>query len=158
MIMAGVLTGGVSSAKAIGVFAQWQDSKDADSGFGFGVKHKFQIIPIVAVEARASWLNYGSDGDAGDLNMFPLEAVGRAKLGLFYGGVGLGYYLMSGDYSPKNTVGFSILAGAEFTLFGLGAFAEARYLVLDADGHDDIGGSVDMGGIGANVGVVLPFF
>mgnify|MGYP001813875490 CR=1 FL=1 len=154
--MAGVLAGGVSTANAIGIFAQWQDSKDADSGFGFGVKHKFQIVPIVAIEARASWLNYGGDG--GDFNMFPLEAVGRASLGLFYGGAGVGYYISSGDYSPDNTLGFSILGGAEFTLFGLGAFAEARYLFLDADGPSGYGGSVDMGGIGANVGVILPFF
>ena len=141
-------------ANAIGVFAQWQDSKDADSGYGLGLKHKFQIVPIFAVEARASWLSYGSSGRWGEFDMFPLEAVGRAKLGLLYGGVGLGYYLFSGDNSPDSSVGASILGGGEFTLFGLGAFAELRYLFLEPGGK----WGRNLNGFGANVGVVLPFF
>ena len=140
---------------AIGVFGQWQDSKDADSGYGLGIKHAFSIIPVISVEARASWLRYSGDDGATDLDMFPLEAFGRAKIGMFYGGVGLGYYIFSGDYSPKNSLGGFAAAGIEITILGLGAFGELRYLYLEPD--LDTGGSVDMSGIGANIGVTLPF-
>ena len=156
--MMGFLTAGVTSADAVGVFAQWQDANDMDSGFGFGVKHKFQIIPVIAIEARASWLHYDGSKGFATTDLFPLEAVGRAKLGLFYGGIGLGYYIATGDpLALKNSLGYSFLAGAEFTLFGLGAFAEGRYLLLEPD-EKNIGGTRDMGGFGVNVGVVLPFF
>jgi len=154
MIMTAVC---VLPAHAIGVFGQWQDSKDADSGYGLGLKHEFSIIPIISVEARASWLRYSADDGEGDLDMFPLEAFGRAKLGMFYGGVGLGYYIFSGDYSPKNSVGGFAAAGIEITLLGLGAFGELRYLYLEPDLDGDISGTVDMSGIGANIGVTLPF-
>ena len=149
----GFLTAGATGADAIGVFAEWQDSKDANSGFGLGVGHKFQIIPIVAAEARVSWIRYD-----GGLDMFPLEALGRAKLGLFYAGAGIGYYIFSADFAPKNTVGGFLMGGGEFTLLGLGAFAELRYLFLEPDNDDIIGGKIDMGGFGALVGVILPFF
>ena len=139
-------------AHAIGIFGQWQDS-DGESGYGLGLKHEFSIIPIISIEARASWLRYSND--VADLDMFPLEAFGKAKLGMFYGGVGLGYYIMSGDYAPKNTAGGFAALGIEFTLGGLGAFGEVRYLYLEPD--MEAGGTVEMSGVGANVGVILPF-
>ncbi len=141
-------------ARAIGIFAQWQDSKDADSGYGVGLKKSFSIIPIISVEARASWLRYSGDGSE-NLDMFPLEAFGRVSLGMFYGGVGLGYYIMSGDNAPKNSLGGFAAAGIEIGLAGLGVFGELRYLYLEPD--HELGGTVDMSGIGANVGVTLPF-
>ena len=88
--------------------------------------------------------------------MFPLEAFGRAKFGMFYGGLGLGYYVMSGDYAPKNTVGGFGALGIEFTLAGLGAFGEVRYLYLEPE-FDDLPGNADMNGMGAALGVILPF-
>lgn len=150
--------GHVSPAKAIGGFVQWQSTNDMNSGFGLGLKKKFQIIPIIAIEGRASWMNIDADSPRPSLNAFPLEIVGRAKLGLIYGGGGLGYYLFSGDDPrPKSSGGGFVMGGAEFTLLGLGAFAEIRYLFLEPD-LKDLRGSRDLGGFGANVGVVLPFF
>lgn len=147
----------VLPAQAIGIFGQWQDSKDADSGYGLGLKHEFSIIPIISMDVRASWLRYSGNDGEGDLDMFPLEAFGRAKLGLFYGGVGIGYYIFSGDYSPKNSLGGFAAAGVEITLLGLGVFGELRYLWLEPDLDSSIGGSADMSGVGANIGVILPF-
>ncbi len=141
-------------AHAIGIFGQWQDS-DGESGYGLGIKQNFSIIPIISIETRASWLRYSGDNSAGDLDMFPLEAFGRASLGMFYGGVGLGYYIMSGDYAPKNSFGGFGAAGIGLSLAGLGVFGELRYLYLEPD--HELGGSVKMSGIGANVGVTLPF-
>jgi len=139
-------------AQAIGIFGQWQDS-DGESGYGLGIKKNFSIIPIISIEARASWLRYSND--ASDMDMFPLEAFGRASLGMFYGGVGLGYYIMSGDLAPKNSFGGFGAAGIELSLAGLGVFGELRYLYLEPD--HELGGTVEMSGIGANVGVTLPF-
>ena len=144
-----ITAGSVTPAKAVNIFAQWQDTKDLDSGFGLGVGHKFQIIPIVSVEGRISYLRF--DKNSVGLNMFPFEALGRAKLGLFYGGVGLGYYFFSGDFKPDNSFGGFIAGGIEFTLFGLGAYGELRYLLLEPDGGN-------LNGFGAGLGVVLPFF
>lgn len=142
---------------AIGIFGQWQDSNDGDSGYGLGLKHEFSIIPIISMDVRASWLRYSGDDGEGDIDMFPLEAFGRAKLGLLYGGVGVGYYIFSGDYSPKNSLGGFAAAGVELKLLGLGVFGELRYLFLEADMDDIIGGKADMSGWGANIGVTLPF-
>jgi len=140
----------------MGTWCHWQNSDDMDSGFGFGLKHKFQIVPVFSAEARATWVGYGSKGSFESLNMYPLEAIGRAKLGLLYGGVGIGYYLFSGDSSPKASVGGTILAGGEFTLLGLGAFAEGRYLFLEADEDDSSGDKRKLDGFGASLGVIIP--
>lgn len=145
----------ISPASAIGVFGQWQDSKDADSGYGLGLKHEFGIIPMIGIEARASWLRYSEENSDENLDTFPLEAFGKVKLGMFYGGIGLGYYIMSGDYSPDSSLGGFAALGIDFGLGGLGVFGEVRYLYLEPD--VETGGSVDMSGIGANLGVTLPF-
>lgn len=142
-------------AHAIGIYGQWQDANDADSGYGIGLKHEFSIIPIISVEARASWLSYSVADRDESMNMYPLEAFGKVKLAMFYGGIGLGYYIMSGDHSPESTAGGFAALGIDISLFGLGFFGEVRYLVLEPD--LEIGGSVDMGGMGANIGVTLPF-
>jgi hypothetical protein len=148
----GLLAISATPASALSVFGQWQNAEDMESGFGLGLKHKFQIIPIISIEARASWINYNAKGNWPDLNMYPLEAAGRVKFGLFYGGLGIGYYLFSGDdFKPDDKVGGFLFAGAEFTLFGLGAFAEARYLSLEPGG--DYGR--DMSGFGASIGVII---
>ena len=146
---------GTMPANAIGIFGQWQDSKDADSGYGLGLKHEFGIIPIIAIEARASWLNYSVADSDESMNMYPLEAFGKVKLGTFYGGVGLGYYVMSGDYAPKNTVGGFAALGIDISLVAAGFFGELRYLYLEPD--HELGGSIDMSGVGANLGVTIPF-
>ena len=145
------------TASALSPFVQVQNSTDMDTGYGIGLKRKFQIIPILSAEARASWY-YTDGGDKwADLNTFPLELVGRLKFGFLYGGLGAGYYIFSGDdFKPENSFGGFVFAGAEFGLFGLGAFAELRWLQLEPDEVEAIGGSRDMSGVGGNVGVTLP--
>ena len=145
-----------SPAGAIGVFGQWQDTKDADSGYGLGIKQDFSIVPVFSVEARASWLMFSDDAWDEDLNMFPLEAFGRAKLGMFYGGIGVGYYIMSGADWLKNSVGGFGAVGIELGLGGLNAFGEVRYLYLEPE-YDGIDGNADMSGIGAGAGDNRPF-
>ena len=145
-----------SPAGAIGVFAQWQDTKDADSGYGLGIRNSFSIVPVFSVEARLSWLRFSDDTWNDDLNMFPLEAFGRAKLGMFYGGVGVGYYIMSGAEWIKNSLGGFGAVGMEIGLGSLNAFGELRYLYLEPE-YDGVEGNADMSGIGAGAGVTIPF-
>ena len=145
-----------SPAGAIGVFGQWQDTKDADSGYGLGIKQDFSIAPVFSVETRASWLMFSDDASDDDLNMIPLKAFGRAKLGMFYGGVGVGYYIMTGTESLKNSFGGFGAIGAELGLGGLNAFGEVRYLYLEPE-YDGIDGNADMSGIGVSAGINLPF-
>jgi hypothetical protein len=153
----GLLAAHSGPATALSPFLQVQNATDMDTGYGIGLKRKFQIIPILAAEARASW--YYTDGGEQwmDLNTFPLELVGRLSFGFLYGGIGAGYYIFSGDdFKPENSLGGFIFAGAEFGLFGLGAFAEIRWLQLEPDEVESLGGSRDLSGVGGNIGVTLP--
>jgi hypothetical protein len=158
VILSAVTLAAPRSAHALGAFLQWQDTSDMNSGFGVGLTHRIQIIPIISVDARASWLGIDGKGGLPDVNAYPLEAVGRAKLGLLYAGAGLGYFFFSGDEPrPKGSFGGSILAGIEISLAKLGAFGELRYLFLEPDEKDEVGGTRDLGGFGVNLGVMLPF-
>lgn len=150
-VLAVLMVAWVTPAHALAPFVQFQDSKDAGSGYGFGLKHTFLgIVPIVGFDLRASWLHYGDEKNGlSSFETFPLEVAATAKLGIFYGGLGVGYYLNSGDIKPDDEVGGFAAAGAGFKLLGLGAFAELRYLLLEP-------GNGDMSGFGANVGVTLP--
>ena len=137
-------------AQALAPFIQYQDTEDAGAGYGLGMKHTFLgLVPIVGFDLRASWLHYGDEKSFSSFEMFPLEVVATAKLGFFYGGLGGGYYITSGDVKPDNSVGGFAAAGVGFKLMGLGAFAEVRYLLLEP-------GADKMSGFGANVGVTLP--
>ena len=150
ILTVGFVAMSATPASALGIFAQWQDAKDTDGAFGLGLKHEFSIVPIVGIEARVSYLRYTEDDGA---NMFPLEAFGKLKLGLFYGGLGLGYYVFSGDNTPDNEIGGFVAGGVSFGLGGLGAFAELRYLLLEPS----VGNAkVDLSGFGINAGVTLP--
>jgi hypothetical protein len=151
-----LVTGIAGPAHALGGYLAWQDSKDADTGFGFGLKQKYQIVPVVALEGRATWIAYGDENfgtETGSLNAFPLEVVARAKLGILYGGAGLGYVFFSGpEGKPDGDVTTTILGGGEFSLLGLGAFAELQYRFLEPEAS---GAKVDLSGFGVNAGVLF---
>jgi len=155
LAVAALLAGSASPAAALGGFAHWQNSDAMDSGFGFGAKTDLVSLPLVAAEIRAAWVHFDGAGGHASTDLFPLEAIGRLKLGLLYGGGGFGWYFFSGDGHPDSSFGGAILAGAEFGLLGLGAFAEGRYLFLEADEKDG-GGKRKMDGFGASVGVSVP--
>ena len=154
IIVALVLVSAVMStagdAHSIGAFLSYWNGEDIDNGYGLGLKHKFQIIPIVGVEARASWLSF-SDAD---LNLYPLEAAGRANLGLFYGGLGAGYYIFSGkDVNWDNAWGGFLFAGVEIAVGGLGVFGELKYTWVESKIEDLATASGN--GIGVNAGVLF---
>jgi hypothetical protein len=138
-------------AKSLGAFVSYWNGADIDNGYGLGVKHKFQIIPIFAIDVRASWLSFSDDPV--DLNMYPLEATALAQLGLFYGGVGAGYYIFSGnDLDYENAVGGFLLAGVKLSLGGLGVFGELKYTWVEPKVNDV---TFDASGVGVNLGVLF---
>jgi hypothetical protein len=139
-------------AHSIGGFLSWWNSDDADNGFGLGVNHQIRIIPLIGADVRVSWLKFGGDGD---FNMFPLEAAGYANLGLFYGGLGAGYYIMDSDLD--SSLGWFLLGGAKLGLAGFSLFGELKYTFLTSDVDLGTQGKkeVDITGIGLNVGVTL---
>lgn len=141
----------VTPAHAVAPFIQVQDSEDAGLGYGLGVKHSFLgIVPMVGFDLRASWLHYADEDKLPEsFELFPLEAAATLGFGIFYAGLGGGYYVASGDVAPDSELGGFALGGVGFKLFGLGASAELRYLMLEP-------GAADMSGFGANVGVTLP--
>jgi hypothetical protein len=156
VVVAAVIVMSLSAeAHSFGAYLSYWNGQDIDNGYGVGLKHKFQIVPIFSVEARASWLKFSDDPV--DLNLFPLEAMGRAKLGLFYLGAGVGYYIFDAkDASVDNTVGAFGVAGVEFALAGLGGFAELKYTYADTKTESDA--DLDGSGIGVNVGIIFDWF
>lgn len=143
---------------AIGIMGSWWKQDDLKNGYGIGLIHEFGLLPIVTIDARASWLNFSEDG--ADANVFPLEATGRVKLGMFYGGLGVGYYIFNGGDGVEidNSVGGYLIGGIGFGLFGLGAFGEVKYTFLDTD--INVGtqtNKLEASGVGINLGVTLPF-
>ena len=135
MALAVVMLISVAPAPAqsgMGLFATWWDGKDMGDGFGGGVKYEFPLIPIVSIDARASYIKFSdatlSPTTDNGLYTIPLEAVGSLKFGLFYGGLALGYYIWGGsDLSTNSQIGGSILAGVSLGLGSIGAFGELRY-------------------------------
>jgi hypothetical protein len=145
------------SAHAIGVMASWWSMDDEDQdGFGGGIRSKTQIVPLVAIDTRLSWINF-SDGD---LNVFPIEATGLLKLGMLYAGLGGGYYVFDADYDVDNAFGWYLVGGIELGVGKFGLFGEFKYTMLSADitgpFPDDVNSAtLEADGIGVNVGVMF---
>ena len=150
----------VPRAHALGVFASWWNMNDAnEDGFGFGIRQKIKLAPIISLDTRASYINFNDS----DLKVFPLEATGLVSLGLFYGGLGVGYYIfdVGGDeFSIDNNFGWYLVGGVEIGAGPVGVFGEIKWTSLSADFSDvkpnlDIPSSLDADGVGFNVGVTF---
>jgi hypothetical protein len=139
-------------AHSIEGFVSYWNGKDTDNGYGLGVGQQIKIVPIVSGGVRLSWLSFGDS----DLNLYPLEALVRAKFGMFYGGGGIGYYIFDGkNVDFDNSAGGFLIAGVDFTLAKIGAFGELKYTFVNSK---VAGQDVDGSGIGVNVGVVFNWF
>lgn len=149
----------VPQAHAIGIMASWWNMDEAnDDGFGGGLRTKTQIIPMVAIDTRISWINF-SDAET---NVFPIEATGILKLGMLYAGLGVGYYIFDADGADlDNNFGWYLVGGIEVGLSKFGVFGEVKWTQLSTDisGVDpdlgDVPTELDADGIGFNIGVML---
>lgn len=142
-------------AHSIGAFLSYWNGSDTDNGYGAGLSHQIKLVPLISGEVRASWLSH-SDGGF-DMNLYPLEGLVRAKLGLFYAGLGGGYYIFSGKDGVEldNDWGAFGVAGLELTVAGIGVFGELKYTWIETKMTAPTESDVDASGIGVNVGVVF---
>jgi hypothetical protein len=148
-------------AHALGVFASWWNMDESDEGgFGFGVRQKIPVVPVVSIDTRASYMVF-SDAD---LKVYPLEAAGMVNLGLFYGGIGVGYYIFDADNADlENNFGWWVAGGVELGLAAVSLFGEVKWTEIEADYHDvdpnlgNVPTSIDAAGVGFNAGVMFGF-
>jgi hypothetical protein len=155
------LTAAVPGAHALGVFATWWNMNDADdNGFGVGVRQTIKILPVVAIDTRASYLSF----DDSDLKMYPLEATGLARLGLFYAGLGVGYYIFDADGPDlENNFGWYVVGGVEVGAGAVSVFGELKWTQLEADYENvdpdlsQVPTNIDAAGMGFNAGVAFGF-
>lgn len=139
-------------ALGIGIFGSYWHGEETDTGYGLGIKHKFNVITLISVDIRASWLSFKDEGET-DLNLYPLEATALAKLGPVYGGLGAGYYIFDAkNADADNSTGWFILVGGEITAGGIGLFGEFKWTFLDTK-IEDI--NVNADGFGINAGILL---
>jgi Outer membrane protein beta-barrel domain len=150
------------SAHAVGVFGSWwqMDENSAD-GFGFGLRHEINFTPLIGIEGRASWISFSGVLPVSDPNppedngadVIPLEAMGVVSLGLFYGGVGVGYYMFDAEtVSLSDEAGWFGLLGVELGLGPVKAFADVKWTQVETSVEDG-SQTFDAGGVGVNVGV-----
>jgi len=161
LLMFTLLAVATPPAHAIGLFASWWNiDQSNDDGFGFGIRQAVPLTKLFAINTDATWLKFGDS----ETNVFPLEAAGVARLGLFYGGLGVGYYIFdakAGDVD--NNFGWYATAGVNLNLTKFGVFGEFKYRKLSADINDVKPGSglptsIDADGMGFDVGVTLGKF
>jgi len=147
------------SAHALGVMASWWNLDEGDDdGFGFGLRSKTQIVPMVSIDTRVSWIKF-SDAD---LNVFPIEATGMVQLGMLYAGLGAGYYIFDADNADvDNNFGWYLVGGIDISVSTFGVFGEVKWTQLSADisgvnpDLEDVPTSLDADGIAFNVGVMF---
>jgi len=156
VVIAAAIVGSLApQAHSIGAFVSYWNGKDTDNGYGLGLTHQIKIIPLVQAEVRASWLSF-SDDDPG-MNLYPLEGLARVKLGPFYVGAGLGYYIFSGSDAVEwdNAWGVFGVGGAGISLAKIGVFGELKYTWVETKITEPVAADVDGSGIGVNVGVTF---
>ncbi|HEX4965590.1 MAG TPA: outer membrane beta-barrel protein [Thermoanaerobaculia bacterium] len=168
------LLAGPAKAADFGLFGSYWDTKDADQGYGGGVKFDFARF----IELRASYFNDVTSNNplphAGDfkVHVTPLEAglvfkfAPGERFTPYLGGGG-GYYLLDTNRGNiDNETGWYAVAGADIkTDHGAGIMLEAIYRSMDTTVRDRSNGSttfddrvdLQLRGFGANVGVVWSF-
>jgi hypothetical protein len=155
---------------SLGAFGSYYDADDAGDAWGGGALVRLGIVKWVAVDARASYLEFSDS----NIRMIPLEGAATLRLPLMqdklvpYAGVGVGYYfydVKSSNVKIDDDVGFFPLVGLEVR-FGARSqwalFGEARWLFLSSD-FETVGDEVisprrdNIDGLGVNVGVLYRF-
>jgi hypothetical protein len=146
------------SAHAIGGMASWwQIDETNEDGFGGGLRSKSQIVPMIAIDTRISWINFGDSGT----NVFPIEATGLLRLGMLYAGIGMGYYIFDADHvDVDNDFGWYLVGGIDVGVGKFGVFGELKYTMLTTEATDVLPQTgqetfdFKADGFGVNVGVM----
>jgi outer membrane protein with beta-barrel domain len=167
------LLGGPARAADFGVFGSYQDTQDADSGYGGGVKLDFARF----ITLRASYFGdvtsneRFANGNDFKLRVVPLEAGLQYKFqpdadfSPYLGG-GASYFLLDTNRGNiDDELGWFAVAGADIkTHHSFGVTLEAIYRSVDATVHDNGSSTtvsdrvkLQLRGFGANAGLVWHF-
>ena len=140
------------AAYALSMYGTWWKTSD-DNAFGVTLQHRQNLTPLFALDGRVGWLAF-SDTKA---DIFPLELAGLVRLGIFYAGPGVGYYIFTGDADLDNKLGYFLLGGVRVGLGAVGVYGEAKYGFLKTDVNFPGGGSaeVDLDHFGLHAGVFI---
>lgn len=142
----------------LGAFYSYVDSEDLGIGHGLGAKLKLNVMEILSIEGRASYMEFEDN----DIEMIPLEAAAMfvLPLGNFrpYAGLGAGYYIFSGNgWDLSDEIGYFPMVGLQLNIGSdLGLFAEGRWVFLESD-IENSPNEVDVSGLGVNIGISLLF-
>jgi hypothetical protein len=147
-VIAGVLICAPLAEAALGGYYSYWQGDDLDSGNGVGGRATILHLAIVEVDARISVLRFDKPG----VTAVPIELAGYASLGVFYGGLGVGYYIF--DEKIVDSGGTFVLLGAKVALMGFGFFAETNYRFIQPTVNNV---EIDASGVGASFGVLLGF-
>lgn len=133
MVLAGVAFGD----NGWGLIAAYWDTKDANDGYGLGLKVSTEVVPDFMVDFRFTWFeDLGKSAPEIGVTHYKLE-VQPIEIGvsivkepsdrlMLFGGGGLGYYMMKGEMrtddrasqrisaDPDDEIGFYLNAGFEF--------------------------------------------
>jgi opacity protein-like surface antigen len=167
------LLGGPARAVDFGVFGSYQDTKDADSGYGGGVKLDFARF----ITLRASYFGDVTSnqrfatGNDFKLRVVPLEAGLQykfqpdANFSPYLGG-GASYFLLDTNRGNiDDELGWFAVGGVDIkTQHRFGVTLEAVYRSVDATVHDNRNSTtfsdkvnLQLRGFGANAGLVWHF-
>lgn len=152
LILAAVLGMAPPRAHALGVYGIWwmPDGSD-DDGWGVGLKDQRPINRVVSIDTRASYVSLSSS----DTALIPIESTLLVKMGTLYGGIGGGYYFVTGDNRLKNEFGWYWLAGITILPGPTQIFGEVKWQNLTADIDEPTGGSVDFDAFVIHAGVTM---
>jgi outer membrane protein W len=163
-----------AKATDFAVFGAYQDTKDADSGYGVGAKLDFGRF----VTLRATYLGdvtsntRFSSGDDFKLRVIPLEAGLQYKFNPDsnfspYLGGGASYFLLDTNRGNiDDELGWFAMVGAEIkTQHSFGIMLEGIYRSVESTVRDDENGDttvsdkvdVQLRGFGANAGLIWHF-
>ena len=178
MVLTGAVVALLSTATpghagTFGVFGSYWDTKDADHGFGGGVKGSFDLGEVLQLDLRGTYFNdLIKRADAGDLKLHasPLDvglsfAFNPGGAVRPYVGGGGSYYLLDSNHGTvSDEVGYYAMGGVEFGSLSTGPhfFAEAIYRDVTGtvkrraadETFPDVSGKVklQLRGVGANAG------
>ena len=83
------------SANGLGLYGSYLDGDDFEAGYGAGAKLKLDIIDILALDFRGSWIRF----DEVETDVIPIEAALLLQIPgdslVLYGGVGVGIFRQS---------------------------------------------------------------
>ncbi len=148
LVLAALVGLAAPNAHAVGIYGIWWMPDDVDDdGYGIGIKDKKNFTSLVSMDVRVSYI-FNDEAD-----IFPIEATGLVKLGMLYGGLGVGYYIFTGDNNLNSAIGWYFLGGIEIAPGPISFFGEVKWQSLDPE--IDGNGSVNLDALVIHAGVNL---